>query len=648
MTTPTSRIMAEYIAANLETTTLTLGTNLFDCPPIDMDDVGGVVVFVYAVLGDLPSSIKADASGTQRVITNERFVVAVRSAMLAGGAAMQIAQDIHDILNKASPAGYIDVMSTYSSPSYAAADDNKRFLITEEYQTQRHYDATVTGSGGLNPNAAGGDLGASFPDPTVNRFHSEDGDGDQFIFGTIADGQILHTEAGEVVGSDISLFALGLLDSADEADFLSALGVSAFGQDFIDSADAAAGRTVLGLGSAALLTATATGTALVTATDAAAARSTLGLGTAAVRNVPASGNASTSEVVLGTDTRLTDSRTPTGSAGGDVGGTFPASLTVTAVHSGATQLSIGAITDGELLVRSGSQITSTGAVVPSTRTVTGTAPITVNGASGTPQTLASDLTLAHATSGVVAAQSPSAINAFKRPMTTVNSFGHVTSLAYVETFLDLQYTRIGVFTDGNVFSNSNFSTLGQEAGTSGGIFPIIRVGVNSISTQGVHRWCATGGSDMPILLSGVYGIITRQVVRITNIPASGTTINCFGLMNVLSGGSLPNDGIYWAYNSAVSPFWLCVTASGGVRTITITNKLVTEGEWVDLRTKTSRDRSTAEFYWGDELITSHATNVPATTMGLTITISSYRTLAIAGINLIGVSSVWGARWDFVT
>lgn len=334
-------------------------------------------------------------------------------------------------------------------------------------------------------------------------------------------------------------------------------------------------------------------------------------------------------------------------AGGDLGGTLDAP-TVDAVHSSGTRLTIGAITDGQVLVRSGTTISSTGAIVPSTRTVTGTAPITVNGVSGTGQALSSDLTVAHATSGVIAAQSPSAINAFKRPMTTVNSFGHVTSLAYVETFLDLHYTRIGVFTDGNVFSNSNFSTLGQEAGTSGGIFPIIRVGVSSANTQGVHRWCATGGSDMPILFSGVHGIITRQVVRITNLPASGTTIDCFGLMNVLSGGSLPNDGVYWAYNTAVSPFWLCVTASGGVRTITTTNKLVTDGEWVDLRTKTSRDRSAAEFYWGDEYITSHGTNVPATTMGLTITISAYRTLATAGINLIGVSLVWGGKWDFVT
>lgn len=51
-----------------------------------------------------------------------------------------------------------------------------------------------------------------------------------------------------------------------------------------------------------------------------------GLGTASTKNIPATGNASTSEVVYGTDTRLTDSRTPTGTATGDLTGTYPAPI----------------------------------------------------------------------------------------------------------------------------------------------------------------------------------------------------------------------------------------------------------------------------------------------------------------------------------
>lgn len=48
-----------------------------------------------------------------------------------------------------------------------------------------------------------------------------------------------------------------------------------------------------------------------------------GLGTASTKDVAASGDASSTQVVLGNDSRLTNSRTPSGSAGGDLAGTYP-------------------------------------------------------------------------------------------------------------------------------------------------------------------------------------------------------------------------------------------------------------------------------------------------------------------------------------
>jgi hypothetical protein len=55
---------------------------------------------------------------------------------------------------------------------------------------------------------------------------------------------------------------------------------------------------------------TAAGKALLDDASATVQRATLGLGTAAVLNVPAVGDAAVTEVVFGTDTRLTDTRTP--------------------------------------------------------------------------------------------------------------------------------------------------------------------------------------------------------------------------------------------------------------------------------------------------------------------------------------------------
>jgi hypothetical protein len=81
--------------------------------------------------------------------------------------------------------------------------------------------------------------------------------------------------------------------------------------------------------------ATISNTGLLTLANSSTTRSNLGLGSSATFNVPSSGDAATGEVVKGDDTRLTNARTPTGSAGGDLTGTYPdPTLTNTTVVPG--------------------------------------------------------------------------------------------------------------------------------------------------------------------------------------------------------------------------------------------------------------------------------------------------------------------------
>jgi len=84
---------------------------------------------------------------------------------------------------------------------------------------------------------------------------------------------------------DASAYGASLIDDADATAARTTLGISTFGSSLIDDADASAARTTLGLGTAAVVDASAYGASLIDDADASAARTTLGLGTAAVKDV---------------------------------------------------------------------------------------------------------------------------------------------------------------------------------------------------------------------------------------------------------------------------------------------------------------------------------------------------------------------------
>ena len=171
-----------------------------------------------------------------------------------------------------------------------------------------------------------------------------------------------------------------------------------------------------------------------------------GLGTASVKNVPASGNASSTEVVMGNDTRLTDSRTPTSHSHGNIanGGTI-ASTAVTPASNDYILISDNSSSGTANKIERGIKIgTSTTTFL--NESGKWSTPVGTTYTDGTGITIGAGNVINHSNS--ITAQTTQAVYPVK-----IDAQGHITAVGTAATILAL----------GNGASNAYYGDKGKTA-----------------------------------------------------------------------------------------------------------------------------------------------------------------------------------------